>query len=201
MRIAIFGGTFDPIHTAHIQVAAEAARAHHLDQVVFIPSGQPPHKPGNQLTPYAHRVRMVELACAGDSRFTVSRIEERAGKSYSFDTIRQIQATLGPDDELFFLIGADAFAEVRTWYHWREVIGLVRFIVVTRPGYSYDVPEGAQVDRLEGVELPVSSTEVRRELAAGRRPADLPSAVLDYIEEHRLYQSHLAGVGCTESQG
>jgi nicotinate-nucleotide adenylyltransferase len=188
LRIALFGGTFDPIHSAHLQIAREAARQFQLDRVWFIPASRPPHKSGVTSTPYEDRYRMVELACAGEPMFQPSRIEEGEQKSYSIGTIERVRASLGRQDELYFLIGADAFADIQTWRRWREVVAAVEFIVVSRPGGSYHVPDGAQVHPLEGVNLPVSSSEIRRRLAAGEKHVEVPPAVLAYIREHNLYR-------------
>ena len=187
MRIALFGGTFDPIHNAHLEIAREAARQFSLDRVLFIPASRPPHKTGVTRTPYEHRYRMVELACAGEPLFEASRLEEGEQNSYSIQTIERVRASIGGGEELFFLIGSDAFAEIRTWHRWREVIASVDFLVVSRPGRAYDVPEGARVQRLEGVDLSVSSSEIRRRLATGDDGVEIPPAVLAYIREHGLY--------------
>lgn len=187
MRLAIFGGTFDPIHTAHLKVAREAVREFRLDQVLFVPASRPPHKGGATCASYEDRLRMVELACRGQAHFEASPLEAGDRVSYSISTIEKLRATLGPDDELFFLIGADAFAEIQTWRRWREVIRLAEFIVVTRPGHSFRMPEGARVHTLENVALPVSSSELRVRLAAGEAPAEIPPSVLAYIRERGLY--------------
>ena len=360
MRTAIFGGTFDPIHSAHLVVAHEAAEAFALDRVLFIPAANPPHKEAG--APYEDRFRMVELACAADPRFVPSRLEEgrpyrpsempgtqepsslhdagtappqpsdmsgtrepsslhaagtgppqpsdmsgtrepsslhaagtapprpsdmsgtrepsslhaagtapprpsetpgtrehsseaasvmpsslhaagtapprpskmagaqehsaeaasvmpaslhaagaapprpsetpgtqersaEAGsvvpsslqeKSYSIHTIERLRA---PGESLFFIIGADAFAEIRSWRRWEDVVAGVEFIVVTRPGHVYDSPPGARVCRLETIALPVSSSEIRQELSKGGTPLDLPPAVAEYIHAHGLYRS------------
>ena len=182
MRTAIFGGTFDPIHSAHLEMARRAADQFQLDRVLFIPAGNPPHKHAE--TPFKHRYRMVELACAADPRFVASRLEEGDRKSFSIHTIRRVKET---DGEVFFIIGADAFAEIQTWHRWEEVIGAVTFIVVARPGHRIAGPPGACIERLETVELPVSSSEIRDALARGETPADLPEAVAAYIRTNRLY--------------
>jgi nicotinate-nucleotide adenylyltransferase len=188
LRIAIFGGTFDPIHTAHTRVAAEAAERFHLDRVLFIPSANPPHKPAGQTTPFFHRYRMVELACSGDHRFQPSRLEEDTAVSYSIDTILRLKQTLAPGDVLFFLIGADAFAEIATWRCSAEVIRVVDFIVVSRPGYSCPVPPGARVHSLETLALVISSSDIRRELESGGAVPELHPDVLRYIQQHGLYR-------------
>lgn len=188
MRLAIFGGTFDPIHTAHLTVAREAARQFGLSEVLFVTASRPPHKGGRTWASYEDRSRMVDLACAGEPLFQVSRLEAGQRTSYSIVTIEKLRASLAPPDELFFLIGADAFAEIRTWHRWQEVIRQVAFIVVTRPGHRYVTPPGARVTTLETVALPVSSSELRARLAAGEAPAEIPPAVFDYIREHGLYK-------------
>jgi len=188
LRIALFGGTFDPIHSAHLEIAREAMRQCALDRVWFVPASRPPHKSGGTSAPYEDRYRMVELACAGEPMFQASRIEEGEETSYSIGTIERVRQSLGSQDELYFLIGADAFADIRTWRRWREVVASVEFIVVSRPGGRYEVPDGARVHALGGVSLPVSSSEIRRRLAEGDDSVELPPAVLSYIREHRLYR-------------
>ena len=189
MKLAIFGGTFDPIHNAHLAVAREAADRFQLDRVLFVPAARPPHKQGGAHASYADRVRMAELACSAEPRFEVSRLEENTERSYSIETIEKLQAQMAPADELFFIIGADAFAEVDTWRRWRDVARGVHFLVVSRPGSEYRVPSEARYDRLDNLRLDISSSAIRRELLAGRTPSDLPPAVLSYIQEHRLYHS------------
>ena len=154
MRTAIFGGTFDPIHSAHLEMARHAADQYQLDRVLFIPAGNPPHKHAE--ASFEHRYRMVELACAADPRFVASRLEEGTGKSYSIDTIERVKAAsaganagdLEPcrskcrhaSGTLFFIIGSDAFAEIQTWRRWEDVIRAVEFIVVARPGHQIAEP-------------------------------------------------------------
>lgn len=188
MRVAIFGGTFDPIHQAHLTVAREAARRFRLDRVLFVPAAHPPHKAQVTEAPYEDRYRMVELACEGDEVLVPSRLEAGEEKSYSIHTIEKVRSRLGPSDELFFLIGADAFSEITTWHRWQDVIRAVDFIVVTRPGHDYQIPAGARVHRLETLALPISSSEIRQKLAAGEDPPELPPKVLAYIRERGLYQ-------------
>ena len=188
MRIALFGGTFDPVHCAHTTVAREAADAFELDQVLFVPAAHPPHK-RSTATPYRDRFRMIELACAVDPRFVPSRLEEGQGRSYSIRTIERLRNELSPADRLFFIIGADAFAEIATWHRWQDVLRSVEFIVVTRPGHEYRVPPGARVHRLDTLALPVSSSDVRAALARGETPSELPPEVLEYILSNHLYET------------
>ncbi len=217
MKIAIFGGTFDPVHSAHLALAREAARGCGLGRVLFVPASRPPHKSGATVAGYEDRYRMVELACEGEPSFEASRLEEGQERSYSIDTIERVRAGLGlrpcdpfgpladargsvlapnrdrkgadlaAGDELFFLIGADAFAEITTWRRWQDVVRAVRFIVAARPGHDYAVPPGAAVERLDTVALAVSSSSIRAKLAAGENPPELPPAVLAYIRERGLY--------------
>lgn len=189
MKLAIFGGTFDPIHDAHLEVARAASLYFHLDRVLFVPAASPPHKSAGARAAFEDRVRMAEIACASDPRFEVSRLEEGTERSYSIDTIEKVRA-LHPEAELYFLIGADAFAEIRTWHRWRDVAASVCFLVVSRPGRMYEAPEGVRLERLDTLELPVSSSEVRKALAAGERPAGVPAGVLAYIFSRGLYGAH-----------
>ncbi len=186
MKVALFGGTFDPIHNAHLTVAREAMHRFGVNRVLFVPAARPPHKSPSSAD-YSHRYRMVELACGDQPGFEPSRLEEGDRISYSIDTIETLRAQLEPGDEIFFLIGADAFAEIGTWKRWRDVVAGVQFIVVTRPGHGYAVPPGATVHRLDTVALPVSSSDIREQLAAGKSPAELPAPVLAYIRAHGLY--------------
>src|SRR5437764_1028064 len=123
-RICLFGGTFDPIHLAHITIAEEAWKRFALDQVIFIPAANPPHKDSRGLTSYEDRFRMVQLACNGYPHFSVSRIEEGTERSYTVDTLERFRKRLGPEDELYFLIGSDAFSEIKTWKRWQDVLKL-----------------------------------------------------------------------------
>lgn len=130
---------------------------------------------------------MVELACEGEPALEPSPIEAGTDQSYSILTIERVRNGLASDDRLFFIIGADAFAEITTWYRWREVIHAVDFIVVTRPGHEYSVPAGARVHPLASVHLPVSSSAIREKLARCEAPDELAPAIFDYIRLHRLY--------------
>jgi nicotinate-nucleotide adenylyltransferase len=186
MRLALFGGTFDPIHNAHLTVAREAAAQFHLDEVWFVPAAHPPHKSDHTGASYEDRFRMTELACLADPRFVASRLEAGESKSYSLDTVERVRAM---GEQPYFIIGADAFAEITSWHRWQDLVRLTDFIVVTRPGHQYATPPGARVHRLETVALPVSSSEIRRKLAAGEIPPELPASVGGYIVERSLYQS------------
>jgi nicotinate-nucleotide adenylyltransferase len=135
---------------------------------------------------------MAQLACQGEPRFEVSRLEEGARRSYSVNTVEKVRARMDAADDLYFLIGADAFAEIRSWRRWREVASAAEFLVASRPGYAYEVPEGVRLRRLDTLALGGSSSEIRAALAAGRRPAGVPAQVLDYIFEEALYRGMAA---------
>lgn len=186
-RLAIFGGTFDPIHSAHLTVAREAVVQYGLSSVLFVVAARPPHKLGAVEVSFEHRMRMVEIACARTPEFVPSRIEEFDEVSYSIQTIQRVKATAGPDAVVYFLIGADAFAEITTWHRWSDVVREVAFIVVTRPGHHYQTPPGATVYRLDTLAMPVSSSDIRAALAAGKEPPELPAPVMEYIREKGLY--------------
>lgn len=187
MRLGLFGGTFDPIHNAHLAVAREACDACHLDEVWFIPNHTPPHKADGAVAGWQQRFAMVALACAADPRFRASRLEEHERTSFTIHTLREVRRLRGTGDELFFLIGADAFAEIGSWYEREEVFRLVTFVVLSRPGHRYETPLGAKTVRLETLSMDVSSSAVRAQLAAGARPEVLPSAVLNYILVNGIY--------------
>ena len=185
-EVALFGGTFDPIHNAHLEIARAAADRFELKRVLFVPAANPPHKTDRAQAPFSDRIQMAELGCAADSRFEVSSIEEGTRRSYSVVTIEKLSGRgLTP---LAFLIGADAFAEIETWHRWRDVISMVEFIVVTRPGARYRVPNGARVHELGGLSLSVSSSEIRERLSQGRNDVPVPREVMNYIVSRRLYR-------------
>jgi len=197
VKIALFGGTFDPIHRGHVELARAAADAFDLDEVWLIPSGSPPHKRSATEAGYEHRYQMVALACAADPRLKASRLEapeEGREQHYSIDTIHRVLAQEGQNQPLYFLLGSDAFAEITTWHRWREVVELVEFIVVTRPGSELSgdaIPKTARLHWLRDVRIPISSSEVREKLRAGQPAADcLTPEVAAYIAEQGLYGPH-----------
>jgi len=182
----LFGGTFDPIHNAHLQIGAAAVGKFSLDRVLFVPARNPPHKDPRGVTAYKHRFRMVEIACASHPRFVASRLEEGSGPSYTVDTLERFRKQIGPKDRLFFLIGSDAFDDIESWNRWKDVVSLTEFIVVTRPGHDYRTPQHARAHRLELL-FPVSSSSIRTRLAEGAPTPELPPDVRAYIEANGLY--------------
>jgi nicotinate-nucleotide adenylyltransferase len=170
-----------------LRIADEAVRAHHLDRVLFVPAAHPPHKLHSQIAPFEDRFRMVELACQGWPLFEASRLEEGEGSNYSIDTIELLKPSLSVSDKLLFLIGSDAFDEIETWHRWQDLVREVDFIVVSRPGAEFRIAPGARIERLEGLALNVSSTDVRERLARSEPTPELPRAVRAYIDRFHLY--------------
>lgn len=200
-RIGILGGTFDPVHYAHLAIAEEVYCALNLMRVLFVPAGQPPHKLGEQITPAEHRVAMLELAIRANPHFALSLVDvERAGPSYTVDTLCLLRRAWGPDAELYFVIGGDSLKDLPTWYDPAGIIAQATIVALLRPGYADVSDERAKLAaRLPGIEqrlvvvegprMDLSSTELRRRVAAGRPiKYQTPEAVEDYIRRHRLYQ-------------
>lgn len=201
--IGVFGGTFDPIHLAHLAVAQEAADALGLERVLFVPAGQPPHKPDRQISAGADRLAMVELAIAGNERFAVDRQElERPGPSYTVDTLEALRASrtaagIGPD--LTLILSAEAFLGLTTWHEPRRVLELARMAVAPRDGYPAAGPSFLRehypdlADRVVFLDAPrmrLSASELRERAAAGRSLRYLvPDAVAAYIDDHALYRN------------
>jgi nicotinate-nucleotide adenylyltransferase len=199
MNIALFGGTFDPIHYGHLAVARAARRQFMLEEILFVPSGVPPHKRAGAVTPFHDRHAMVVLATAGERSFVPSRLEDPdlvAGATYSIDTVRRVRRALGPSDRLFFLIGADAFLDIATWRGANVLTREVEFVVASRPGFSLAVlPERvrdrATLHLVPGLSERISATEVRRAVHSGERLEDLVDpAVAAYIYRAGLYRAN-----------
>ncbi len=189
------GGTFDPIHHGHLVAASEVQAWFDLDEVVFVPTGEPWQKSDRMVSPAEHRYLMTVVATASNPRFTVSRVDiDRGGPTYTIDTLRDL-ATALPDADLYFITGADALAEIFTWRDARELFGLARFVGCTRPGYemSPSTLEGIPSDRVTILEIPalaISSTECRERRAKGEPVWYLvPDGVVQYISKHRLYST------------
>ncbi len=193
-RIGLFGGSFDPVHDAHLALARLALDALQLDELRWIPAGQPWQK-ARAMAPAADRAAMVRLAIEGEARFALAPIElERAGPSYTIDTVRALQA-VQPGCTWFLLIGEDQYARFDTWHAWRELLGLVTLAVAGRrpPGASVWPGVAEELRRAPHAvvalpEMPVSSTDIRERLARGIPIDDLvPPKVADYIAAHHLY--------------
>lgn len=191
MRLALFGGTFDPIHSGHIEAALKAADACALDRVLVVPSGVPPHKQQACHADYTHRYRMVDLACRADPRLEASRLEQPQASGephYSVHTIDRVRATMQFDGALRLVLGADAFSEIDLWRDIDRIAKGVEFIVVERPGFKADSAiRPAQIVRCSH---PASSRTIRHRAKIGGSLADLaPAAVCEYLWQHSLYRS------------
>jgi nicotinate-nucleotide adenylyltransferase len=192
-RVGVMGGTFDPVHHGHLVAASEVQAFFDLDEVIFVPTGQPWQKSDRQVTSAEHRYLMTVIATAANPRFRVSRVDiERSGPTYTIDTLRDLGAAM-PDDELFFITGADALTEIFTWRDAAELFALAHFVGCTRPGYdmSTDSLTGIPAERVTILEIPalaISSTDCRERTAAGQPVWYLvPDGVVQYIAKHNLY--------------
>ena len=196
------GGTFDPIHHGHLVAASEVQAWFDLDEVVFVPTGQPWQKSERVVSPTEHRYLMTVIATASNPRFKVSRVDiDRGGPTYTIDTLRDLNAQL-PDADLYFITGADALAEIFTWRDADELFDLARFVGCTRPGYTLDPSTLGEIpgDRVTILEIPalaISSTECRERRQKGEPVWYLvPDGVVQYIAKHDLYAaSSAAGQG------
>lgn len=213
MRTGILGGTFNPIHLAHLRIAEEVREACSLDRILFIPAASPPHKETVEGVSFAHRLAMVEEAIAGNPAFAASDLESRrAGKSYSVHTLEILHRDF-PGDDFYFIIGMDSFRDLPTWREYRRLFELANIAVASRPGATVENPlealpvalqgefdydkrfkklthrSGTEVIFLEETFLDVSSTRIRRLVADGRSIRYLvPDAVQAYIQTHGLYR-------------
>jgi nicotinate-nucleotide adenylyltransferase len=190
-RIGVMGGTFDPIHHGHLVAASEVAARYDLDEVVFVPTGQPTFKLDQKVTPAEHRYLMTVIATASNPRFTVSRVDvDRAGVTYTVDTLRDLRAAR-PDVDHYFITGADAIEQILRWKDADEVFRMARFVAVTRPGHHLSIA-GLPEDRVSELEIPalaISSTDIRIRAAAGQPVWYLvPDGVVQYIAKHGLYR-------------
>jgi nicotinate-nucleotide adenylyltransferase len=201
-NVGLLGGTFDPIHYGHLVIAEEVWSVLHLDEMVFIPAGHPPHKFGQSITSAEHRVAMLELAVASNPHFAISLIDvERSGPSYTVDTVRELREEWGTNVGLYFVIGWDSLEELHLWYDPIGILEQLTYLVaVRRPGYIEEPGYQDQLEaRLPGIkqrllvipvpQLAISATELRQRVAEGRPiKYQTPEAVEQYIAEHGLYQ-------------
>jgi nicotinate-nucleotide adenylyltransferase len=213
-RIGILGGTFDPVHLGHVETAAAAARALTLDRVLLMPSGTPPHRHQQPAASRFHRFAMVALAVTGQDRLAVSDLEiDRTGPSYTYDTLRRLHESGMTASQIFFITGADAFAEIETWHRYPDVLEMAQFVVVSRPGHpaerlaaqlpalaarlrpapgdaavAIEISPQLEIFLLDARTPDISSTEIRRRLGAGGVVHGLmPAPVETYIRQHGLY--------------
>ncbi len=191
-RIGVMGGTFDPIHHGHLVAASEVAHFFSLDEVIFVPTGQPWQKEDRQVSASEDRYLMTVIATASNPRFSVSRIDiDRGGPTYTIDTLRDLRAERGETAEFFFITGADALARMMSWQDVNELFALAHFVGCTRPGHRL-TGAGLPEDRVSLVEIPalaISSTDCRERVGAGEPIWYLvPDGIVQYIAKRRLYR-------------
>jgi nicotinate-nucleotide adenylyltransferase len=187
-RLGVMGGTFDPIHHGHLVAASEVAAVFELDEVVFVPTGEPWQKSKRQVSPAEHRYLMTVIATASNPRFTVSRVDiDRPGPTFTIDTLRDLRR-MRPDADLFFITGADAMAQIMSWKDNEELWSLAHFVGVTRPGHVLDGMGRSDVSLLEVPAMAISSTDCRNRVQEHNPVWYLvPDGVVQYIAKHRLY--------------
>ena len=216
-RAAIYGGTFDPVHKGHLEVARRVLELFELEEVLFVPASVPPHK--SAISSVFHRFAMLALATEQDARLRISTVElDKPERPYAVDTVERMQIAMGAHRHLFFMIGADSWSEITTWHEWQRLLRMCDLIVVTRPGYdlSGSIPNAsAQIVDVRGASkreisdliesnsgprafltdaamVDISATEIRAAAGAGdskRLSAMVPAAVASYIEKYGLYKN------------
>jgi nicotinate-nucleotide adenylyltransferase len=212
MKIGIFGGTFNPIHFAHLRIVEEIRETFALSKVIFVPAATPPHKPLADDLSFVERVKMVGLAVQGNPHFTVSDLEgQREGKSYSIDTLRVFREKY-PTDELFLIMGSDSFADFKSWKNYSAIFSCCNIVTISRPGTRLFLNQALPVDiahefcyhesqnrlshrsgysvySIEGTQLDISSTAIRSLLRQGKSIKYLlPATVEQYIKQQRFYE-------------
>lgn len=215
MRLGIFGGTFDPIHLGHLRIAEEVCEECNLEKVLLIPGSLPPHKDFKNLTPFTDRLSMIRMAAKLSPLLDVLDLEaRREGLSYSIETMREIHRIYDAGLQLFFIIGTDAFMEIKTWKEYKKLFQEAHFIVIKRPGFSFETvkpfvlslsagfkegarsntflnPSGNTLTYKEATLMEISSTKIRETVAAGKSIRFLvPESVETYISEKGLYRIH-----------
>ena len=205
-RIALYGGTFDPVHVGHLEVARKVSQLFEIEKLIFVPAQMAPHKIGRPVTEPIHRYAMLALATQDDPQLVISTFElDAPNRRYTVETVEHFQRKLGDSTELFFIMGADSWSEITTWYEWERLLTMTNHIVVTRPGFAMPTAHvGSLNQRIGDMQTPgsgiyftdvvmqdVSATNIRR-LARQGRTDDLvglvPGPVLDYIKKYRIYR-------------
>ena len=217
-RIALYGGTFDPVHLGHLALARTITQIFEIDELLFVPAWMAPHKRAREVTPALHRYAMLALATQQDDRLRISRFElESPDRNYTVETLAHFESELGYGAELFFLMGADSWSEIQTWKEWERLLLMANHIVVTRPGYELELAglhdevlerivdrrgersapgreatnSGKRIFFTDAVQLEISATEIRH--AARRNDSErlvelVPKPVADYITKYELYR-------------
>ena len=207
----MFGGTFDPVHRCHLRLAEFVFDQGFLDQILFLPAANPPHKP-KAIASFSHRIAMLKTALSGREKLSVSTLEaRRRGPSYTVDSLRALQREYR-NTRLFFLLGADSLVEIHLWHHFTEIFHLAALVVVARPGlddeqcyrairklpgnfqpgcykWLWSGNDGAEIYYLQGFSCPVSSSGIRKQLQKGLRPQGIDPEVMLYIQKYGLYRN------------
>ncbi|HEY3580344.1 MAG TPA: nicotinate-nucleotide adenylyltransferase [Pyrinomonadaceae bacterium] len=195
-RIALYGGTFDPVHLGHLEVARRVPELFEIDEVIFVPAQLAPHKVGRAVTEPIHRYAMLALATQDDARLRISTFElDAPDRRYTVDTVAHFQRTFGESTELFFIMGADSWSEIKTWREWERLLKMTNHIVVTRPGYEtppapLELKE--QIFFTDAVMKDVSATNIRRLANEGRYDEldqMVPRSVANYIRKYEIYRN------------
>lgn len=195
-RIALYGGTFDPVHLGHLEIARRVSEVFEIEQLLFIPAQMAPHKVGRPVTHPIHRYAMLALATQDDPRLAISTFElDAPDRRYTVDTIEHFQRELGDSTELFFIMGADSWSEITTWHEWQRLLSMTNHIVVTRPGYEVSLAQvGKFTERIyitDVVMNDASATRIRQLASEGRTEElvnSLPGPVLEYIKKYGIYR-------------
>lgn len=211
-RIAFYGGSFDPLHNGHLRIAQSLTGIFALDEFVFIPAFHAPHKKEKKPTSAFHRHAMLALATAGEEKLTISTLElDLPERPYTFETLTRLKGELA-DTRIFFVMGADSWRDITTWFRWEDVLTMTDIIVMTRPGYeiafdhvtdgvrerivdlrgdkSFDTGSGTGIFITDAVQADISATEVRRRIREddAQWREDVPLAVANYIEKYEVYK-------------
>ena len=195
-RIALYGGTFDPVHLGHLEIARRVSEVFEIEQLLFIPAQMAPHKVGRPVTHPIHRYAMLALATQDDPRLAISTFElDAPDRRYTVDTIEHFQRKLGDSTELFFVMGADSWSEITTWHEWERLLSMTNHIVVTRPGYEVSLAQVGEFSKriyiTDAVMNDVSATRIRQLASEGRTDElvnVLPGPVLEYIKKYGIYR-------------
>ena len=188
----MYGGTFDPIHVGHLEIARKVSQVFEIEKVLFVPAQVAPHKIGRRVTKAIHRYAMLALATQEDPQLLLSSFElDAPDRCYTVDTVAHFQRALGDSTELFFIMGADSWAEITMWREWERLLTLINFIVVTRPGYERGTAHASNIFFTDVVMNDASATNIRRLAREGRYDELrnlLPGRVLEYIKKYEIYR-------------